>query len=83
MSVSRNVRAHHWRTAFPPPALADLGESSGQDSLLLQELAVVEGGMVADTLGNVAGKDIAADTDMVADTGTEFGAENESGGVKC
>ena len=34
--------------------------------------------MVADTLGNIAGKGIAADTDMVAVTGTGFAAENES-----
>lgn len=44
--------------------------------------AVVEGRLVADTLGNIAVKGTVADTDMVAGTGTGFAAENESGGVE-
>ena len=40
--------------------------------------------MVVDTLGNIAGKGIAADMHMVAGTGTGagFAADNESGGVE-
>ena len=62
--------------------MAGLGGSSGQDSRLLQVPAVVEGRLVADTLGNIAVKGTVADTDMVAGTGTGFAAENESGGVE-
>ena len=42
----------------------------------MQVLDVVEGRMVADTLGKIAGKGIAADSDVV------FAAKNESAGVE-
>ena len=46
-------------------------------------LDVVEGRMVADTLGKIAGKGASVDTGMAAGTRFVSAAENESAGVEC